>query len=169
MAQSASLRRRPECGQVDVGRQVATPWFAEEVGGGSVTLIREGGAGHAARGVAQGGAVSTVIEHENHPLGEVVTELAGPVDCGGREFGELPLHEWRPGGDELGEPLGNRWVRRPLNPAEGICYRINPHAALVEAVRGAGAADHDMEGEGVGELIGDHDPCSGRGLCGHER
>jgi hypothetical protein len=54
--------------------------------------------------------------------------------------------------------IGGLWVGRPLNPSKGICYSIDRHAALGEAAWGGGAPDHDVEGEGVSELVGDHDP-----------
>jgi hypothetical protein len=64
--------------------------------------------------------------------------------------------------------IGGLWVGRPLDPSEGICYRVYRHAALVEAARRIGSADHDMEGEGVGELVGDDDPCGRCATCGNE-
>jgi hypothetical protein len=67
-----------------------------------------------------------------------------------------------------GESVGDLAVKRPLNPGEGICYRINGHSALGEAARGGGPTNHDMEGESIGELIGNYDPCAGWAPCRDE-
>ena len=151
-----------------MGGQIAAPRLAQEVGGCPVPLIGEGGARHAAGGVAQGGPLTAVIKHDHDPLGELATQPVGPFGGGWRDLGQLPFGEWWPARHEAGESFGDPWVGRPLDPSESICYRVSDDAPLGEAARGGGATDHDVEGEGVGELVGDDDPCDRCATCGDE-
>jgi hypothetical protein len=161
MTKAARRCRRPQEGEVHMGGQVAAPWFAEKVSSGPMPLVGEGGAGHPASGVTQGDPLTTVIEHEDDPLGEFTTQPAGPFGRGWRDLSQLPLRERWPADHKGGEPIDGPWIGRPFSPGKGICYRVSGNTALGEAARGGGATDHDVEGEGVGELIGDDDPCSG--------